>query len=272
MLWKRALIALTLGPLALYLVYLGGWFYFLPITAVIIIAAYEYAQIMGKIGANVAPWLLAPAVLLQFIMAQWPAALPFFELVTLVTLICFMSYALWLYERQKSSHASLDWVAMMGGLLLFGWVGSYFLRLRGVQTDAWQWTIVALLATWFADSGAYLVGKFLAGKVIGRHQLSPRLSPNKTVEGYIGGIVLGTIFTALVAYYLLHLSLLPALVIGVLASVVSPLGDLGMSLLKREAKVKDSGAIFGEHGGALDRIDSLIWTVAMAYFVVIYLA
>ncbi|MCZ7670466.1 MAG: phosphatidate cytidylyltransferase [Chloroflexi bacterium] len=113
-----------------------------------------------------AAWLLAPAVLLQFMMAQWPTALPFFELVTLVTLICFMSYALWLYERQKSNHASLDWTAMMGGLLLFGWVGSYFLRLRGVETDAWQWTILALLATWFADSGAYMVGKFLAGKVI----------------------------------------------------------------------------------------------------------
>jgi phosphatidate cytidylyltransferase len=271
MLWKRALIALTLGPLALYLVYLGGWFYFLPITAVFVLAAVEYSHIMEKIGARVSVWLLAPAVIIQFIMAQWPS-LALFELLTFLTLLIFMAYALWLYERQISAHATLDWVSMMGGLLLFGWVASYFLRLRGVETYAWQWTIIALLSTWSADSGAYLVGKFMAGKVLGRHQLSPRLSPNKTVEGYVGGIVFGVLFTVSVAYFLLQLAWLPALIIALLASIVSPLGDLGMSLLKREAKVKDSGAIFGEHGGALDRIDSLIWTMAMSYFVVLYLA
>jgi phosphatidate cytidylyltransferase len=121
------------------------------------------------------------------------------------------------------------------------------------------------LGTWIADSGAFVVGKSM-----GRHKLSPRLSPNKTVEGYVGGIVLGTLFTVGLSFPL-GVASLPALVLGLLASVVSPAGDLGISLLKREAGVKDSGTFLPGHGGALDRIDSLIWSVAFAYFVAILL-
>jgi len=270
MLWKRAVIALTLGPLALYFVYLGGWFYFVPITAVLLLATYEFTNMMRQIGANISLWILFPAVFLLLVGGQWPES-GISGPATLISLLAIMSYALWLYEKRKSEHASLSWMSMMGGLLLFGWIGSHFLLIRGIEVNAWQWTILALVSTWAADSGAYMVGRFMAGKLLGRHQLSPRLSPNKTVEGYIGGIVLGTLFTIGVAYFM-QLALLPALIIGLLASIVSPLGDLGMSMLKRESKVKDSGHVFGEHGGAIDRIDSLIWSVAMAYYVLLFLA
>jgi phosphatidate cytidylyltransferase len=269
MFWQRALIALTLGPLALYLVYLGGWFYFVPITLILLLAAYEYAQMMRHMGLNTAFWLLAPAVLLQLVVGQWPD-LPLFGPALLLSLLAFMTYALWLYEKRKSETAPMDWMAMMGGLLLFGWVGSHFLRLRGVETSPWQWTILALVATWSADSGAYLVGKFIAGKgFLGRHQLSPRLSPNKTVEGYIGGILFGALITLIFAA-ILQMPWLPVLLLSLLASVISPLGDLGISLLKRVARVKDSGAVFGVHGGALDRIDSVLWSMAMAYYLVLF--
>mgnify|MGYP006373644243 CR=1 FL=1 len=270
MLWKRAVIALTLGPLALYFVYLGGWFFFVPITAVLLLATYEFTNMMRQIEVNISLWILFPAVFLLLVGGQWPE----FGIsgpVTILSLLIIMSYALWLYEKQKSAHASLSWMTMMGGFLLFGWLGSHFLLLRGVEVNAWQWTILALVSTWFADTGAYMVGRFMAGKILGKHQLSPRLSPNKTVEGYVGGIVLGTLFTMGAAYFL-QLAWLPVLIIGLMASVVSPLGDLGMSMLKRESKVKDSGHIFGEHGGAIDRIDSVIWSVAFAYYVVRFFA
>lgn len=270
MLWKRAVIALTLGPLALYLVYLGGWFFFVPITAVLLLAAYEFTNMMRKIGVSISLWILFPAILLLLVGAQWQE-LGISGSVTIVSLLIFMAYGLWLYEKQKNEHATLSWMSMMGGLLLFGWIGSHFMLLRGIEVNAWQWTILALVSTWFADSGAYLVGRFMAGKVLGRHQLSPRLSPNKTIEGYVGGIVLGTLLTIGTAF-LLQLAWLPAMIIGLLASIVSPLGDLGMSMIKRESKVKDSGHIFGEHGGAIDRIDSLLWSVAMAYYVLRFLA
>jgi phosphatidate cytidylyltransferase len=270
MLWKRAVIALTLGPLALYLVYLGGWFYFVPITAVFLLATYEFTIMMRKIGASVNLWILMPAVFILLLNGQFPEW-QIFGPAIILSLLIIMSYTLWLYEKDKSEIATLSWMTMMGGLLIFGWLGSHFMLLRGMEVSAWQWTIIALLSTWFADSGAYLVGRFMAGTILGRHQLSPRLSPNKTVEGYIGGIILGTLFTVGAAL-LLQLAWLPALIIGLLASVVSPLGDLGMSMIKRESKVKDSGHIFGEHGGAVDRIDSLVWSVAMAYYILLYVA
>ncbi|MBE2221642.1 MAG: phosphatidate cytidylyltransferase [Anaerolineae bacterium] len=270
MLWKRAVIALTLGPLALYLVYLGGWFFFVPITAVLLIATYEFTNMVRKIGVSINLWILLPAVFLLLLGGQFPEW-QLFGPVTILSLLIMMSYGLWLYEKSKNEMATLSWMTMMGGFLIFGWIGSHFMLLRGIEINAWQWTIIALTSTWFADSGAYMVGRFMAGKILGRHQLSPRLSPNKTIEGYVGGIVLGTLFTIGTAL-LLNLAWLPALVIGLLASIVSPLGDLGMSMIKRESKVKDSGHIFGEHGGAIDRIDSLLWSVAMAYYVLLYLA
>jgi len=272
MLWKRAVIALTLGPIALYLVYLGGWFYFVPITAVLLLATYEFTNMMRKIGVSINLWILLPSVFLLLFGAQFPEW-SLTNPATIVSLLVIMSYGLWLYEKRKSEMATLSWLSMMAGLFLFGWIGSHFLLLRGrgIEMSAWQWTIIALISTWFADSGAYLVGRFMAGNILGRHQLSPRLSPNKTIEGYVGGIVLGSLLTVATAS-LLQLAWVPALLIGLLASIISPLGDLGMSMIKRESNVKDSGHIFGEHGGAIDRIDSLIWSVAMAYYVLFLFA
>jgi len=85
----------------------------------------------------------------------------------------------------------------------------------------------------------------------------------------VGGIIAGTSLTVLIAYFL-DLPLIVALILGLLVSIVSPAGDLGISLLKRTVGVKDSGNLLPGHGGALDRIDSLVWSVAMAYFLVLF--
>jgi phosphatidate cytidylyltransferase len=107
--------------------------------------------------------------------------------------------------------------------------------------------------------------------LIGKRKLAPRLSPNKTVEGYVAGIILGTLLT-LVLGAVMNLPWTIALLLGLLISIFSPAGDLGISLFKREAGVKDSGNLLPGHGGALDRIDSLIWSVTIAYYVLAYLA
>lgn len=261
---QRALISFTLGPLALYVVYLGGWFYFLPITAVLLLATIEYADLVRRLGLHLTRWVLVTAVALLLTVSQWfvhylPPSLIF-------TLGVAMFVSLITYEKQQSKTAPQDWMALSAGIILLGWLGSHFLQLRNLESMAWQWTMLALLSTWFADSAAYVVGRFMAGKILlGRHQLSPRLSPNKTVEGYLGGIILGTLITVTIAR-IIQLPLEPAFILGLLISILSPIGDLGISLLKREAGVKDSGRLFGEHGGALDRIDSLVWSVTMAYY------
>lgn len=267
---QRALITFTVGPLALYLIYLGGWFYFVPITAVLLLAAYEYVQLFRRHNWHLSLWVVATAVLPLLIISQWFQPLYLAPALLIGSLVA-MAYALVLYERRQSQTSLADWMAMMGGILLIGWIGGHFFLLRRVETSAWQWTMVAILSTWIADSGAYVVGKFLAGKILGRHKLSPRLSPNKTVEGYVGGIFFGILVTLAIAQYL-SLPLYLAFLIALFASAVSPLGDLGISMIKREVGVKDSGMLFPGHGGALDRIDSLVWSVAAAYYLIILLS
>lgn len=262
---QRALVSFTLGPLALLVTYLGGWFYFVPVTALLLVATVEYAQLMEHLELPVKRWLLVTAVFPIHFTAQWlppqylPAALA-------ISLALALATSLLSYEKQHNRTVLLTWMAATIGVILFGWLGSHFFQLRHLSEMAWQWTVLALLSTWSADSAAYVVGRFLAGKILlGRHKLSPHLSPNKTIEGYLGGIIFGTLLT--VAFgQLLQLPMSATLLLGLLISVMSTIGDLGISLLKREAGVKDSGRIFGEHGGALDRIDSLLWSVTLAYY------
>ena len=265
---QRAVITFTLGPLALYFIYLGGFVYAIPLAFVLAVAAVELAQMGQNMGWTTSPWVLVPLVV-PFFAAGWWYELNLLGPVTLVALLVVMGYALWQYEAKKDQSAPATWMAMMGGVMLIGWLGSHFFSLRNIGAMAWQWTMLAMLGTWIADSAAYVVGKFLAGNVLGKHHLSPRLSPNKTIEGYVGGIILGTAFTVLLAYFL-QLPLVGALILGLLISAVSPMGDLGISLLKREAGVKDSGTIFRGHGGALDRVDSLVWSVSMAFYLVLF--
>lgn len=268
-LMQRAIIALTLGPLALYLMYLGGLYYFIPLVLILILATYEYVQLTRKLGLLPSMWILVASSLAFYVVAQFgdPAIA---AVVMVAALLLALLYSLWLYETREDGVALPTWMAMIGGIVLLGWLSSHFFRLRGIEPMGWQWTMLVFVGTWLADSAAYVVGKFLAGGVLGKHHLSPRLSPNKTVEGYVGGIIIGTALTVLTAY-ILDLPLLVALVLGLLISILGPLGDLGISLLKREAGEKDSGSTFRSHGGALDRIDTLMWTTAIAFYVISFI-
>jgi phosphatidate cytidylyltransferase len=125
-----------------------------------------------------------------------------------------------------------------------------------------RWVILALVAAWFADSGAYFTGR-----AFGKTKLAPDISPGKTVEGAIGGLV-----TAALGCVGVHFLLLPravpltdAVVVGVLGGVLGPVGDLVESLLKRGFGVKDSGRLLPGHGGMLDRVDALMFVAPAAY-------
>ena len=154
---------------------------------------------------------------------------------------------------------------MVAGILILGWMSGHFFHLRGLEETAGSWTILVMVSTWVADSAAYVFGTRL-----GRRRLAPRLSPGKTIEGYVAGILVGTTVTVVLAHFLV-LPLAVALLLGLLISIISPGGDLAISLLKRETGVKDSGKMLPGHGGALDRIDSLLWSVTMAYYVIVLL-
>ncbi len=270
---KRAVVVFTLGPLTLVLIYLGGWFYFLAFGALLTIATIEYGHLVRKLGWYAPLGLIIPLVLVLWFFPQ-PVQimllgnvisdLDLVSPILLIGLFTALIFALWLYERRPEEDAPGSWMAMVGAIVLMGWLGSHFFKLRGLPENAAAWTALAMLGTWIADSGAYVFGKTL-----GKHKLAPRLSPNKTIEGYVGGILVGTLSTVLIGL-LFSLPLIMVLLLGLLVSIVSPAGDLGVSLLKRSAGVKDSGNFLPGHGGALDRIDTLLWSVAIAYYLVTF--
>lgn len=263
---QRALSTLVLGPLAVLLIYVGGWFYFLPLFFVVGLATIEYSTMLGHLGWRLPIGIVLPVVLAQLIAAQW-SGLGLVAPVLAASLLIAALYALWAYERRpredrQSGTVAAEWAGMVAGILILGWMGGHFFLLRGAGEAAASWTALVMVSTWIADSAAYVFGTRL-----GHRKLAPRLSPGKTIEGYVSGIIVGTLVTVGLAQFL-SLPVGVSLLLGLLISVVSPAGDLAVSLLKREAGVKDSGRMLPGHGGAFDRIDSLLWSVTISYYVI----
>jgi phosphatidate cytidylyltransferase len=144
------------------------------------------------------------------------------------------------------------------------WIGLPFAHavlLRDLPDHGAALLVDVLVATFFADTFAYL-----GGRMLGRRPLAPTISPNKTVEGLVIGIVGGTLGFFLAGLYQDWLSNGEALLMGVCIAALAPLGDLFESAIKRDLDVKDSGRVFGPHGGLLDRLDAVLFTVVAGYY------
>jgi phosphatidate cytidylyltransferase len=138
--------------------------------------------------------------------------------------------------------------------------------------DGLWWSLTVLFAVWLADTGAYLIGSRF-----GRHKMTPRLSPKKSWEGYLGGILFSVPGTALLACLWpvwaapgLTVTPLRAALIALVLSLLTILGDLGESMIKRQVGVKDSGDLLPGHGGIFDRIDSWLWAAAIGYYLIFW--
>jgi phosphatidate cytidylyltransferase len=142
-----------------------------------------------------------------------------------------------------------------------GMLGGSLIRLRNDFPVGWKLIFYLVLVVWLGDTGAYYVGKNL-----GKHKLSPRISPKKTIEGLAGGMT-ASIITAVVIHFTFfeEFPLLHAIIAGVILSFAGVIGDLAESMWKRSADVKDSGTLIPGHGGFLDRFDSIFFTAPILY-------
>ena len=151
-------------------------------------------------------------------------------------------------------------VSLMGIL----WLGiplAHAVFLRDLPDHGAALLVDVLIGTFVADTAAYATGR-----MFGSHKVAPRISPNKTVEGLVGGFVIGTMGFWFAGLYQDWLSGIDALMMGAVVAALAPIGDLFQSALKRDLDVKDSGAIFGPHGGVLDRLDGVLFTVVAGYY------
>jgi phosphatidate cytidylyltransferase len=266
MLRERTVVVVILLPTAFAIIAAGGWIFAAGVALVLGLAAAEYAALFRAHGLALSTPLLVAGVAALALGRQadgfgsGPAILA-------MSGLALMTWHLIDYER-GAGRSGTDFAVGLGGVAYLGWVGAYLVSLRSLPDGVW-WLLTALPAVWIGDSAAYFIGR-----AIGRRRLAPRLSPKKTWEGYLAGIVgaaaAGAGFAALwtVAAPTGGVSAGRGLILGAVMGILTPLGDLGISMIKREVQIKDSGTILPGHGGALDRLDSWLWAGVLGYYLV----
>jgi phosphatidate cytidylyltransferase len=252
MLWWRTVTALVLAPVALGAILVGKWAVLALVCVVVGVAAYELSQALkplpfvAALGAGALPILLSIPYGRTGILAGAMLSLPW--------------ALLWLAGKPEIRTLR----AVLAVLLMALWVGVPLAHLGLFPRSRYGeiLVLIAVVGPWVSDSGAYF-----AGHLFGRRLLFPSLSPNKTVEGSLGGLLLTILVVGFVSYQFLDFSLAKAAVIGAGVSIFSQSGDLFESMLKRILDVKDLGHFLPGHGGILDRIDSLLFTAPAVYYI-----
>lgn len=260
---QRSLTALIGIPVVLACVWLGGWWAFAACAFLVGLGAYELQRMMLHEGYRPLIIISVALSLLFLIAAMFPGQQSLLLAVGL-SLALLVTFPI-LFFRKQLDGAVVDWSLTLAIAIYLGWPLSLILLLRGFQvgfsSSGLWWLLTLLLGVWGFDTGAFFAGHFF-----GRHKLAPNISPGKTWEGVVGGLVFSVAAALLFTVRPLGVNWLLAILLGLLVGVAATLGDLAESLIKRQTHVKDSGMIMPGHGGILDRIDSLLFAVIVVYF------
>lgn len=268
MLRTRLLTAVVLIPIVVWLIYLGDLPFLALVAGLAMFAEIEFCLLVMPDGFQPIH-LIGVALVWLFLLdsqfAEWRLLRPGMVAILSVSVV-------WLIIRHRWLEVT-DWAGVVASGMYIGLYGSHLIRLRQLSGDGLWWTLVAIPAILLADSAAYFVGS-----AWGRHKLAPSLSFGKTWEGYGSGIVVGSLMGGLLAWLWTFaagpgttVTAFRGLVLGALIGSIAPIGDLVVSLVKREAGVDDSGKLLPGHGGALDRLDTVLWTAVIGYYYAMWL-
>lgn len=292
MAWSRILSGIIAIALALLMIVAGGWYFTLGFCVLVFLGQLEYFRMVRAKGIEPAGKITLVVSQLLLITAAIAPNLTDAVFPLVGTFICFYL----LFQPKMATIADISTSIL--GLFYGGWLPSYWVRLRVglspaiaatslpseslaspplsfLQNLSLSWlsltnlplaltiTFLAFGCIWAADIGAYTMGKFF-----GRTKLS-QISPKKTVEGAIFGLLGSLAVAELGAWYLqLPSWQISGVIFGILVGVASMLGDLTESMMKRDAGIKDSGQLIPGHGGILDRTDSYVFTAPLVYYFV----
>lgn len=259
----RTLAALVMAPVAIAAILLlpTGWMMVLA-AVVLLLALWEWLELAG-VDDSVARFALLAAHLAVMVGLVWASrsgssfSLVLFLLASAAGVAWWLVSLLWLrhpgFARDPGGYSRMLKLAAGALATIPAWTAVGYIHAGQPHGD--RWLLVALFVVWGADTGAYFTGRKL-----GRHKLAPRVSPNKTIEGLLGGLVVGVGVGLLAALSTgIPVARLPGLaVVCLVAALFSVIGDLVESLLKRQAGVKDSGRLIPGHGGVLDRVDGVL--------------
>lgn len=267
----RVFYGLVAFLVILLVLYLGTWALFPVLIAAALIAQHEYISMLRKRDMDVRyKSLMVCSILIVLASSTRLPEVPWIggswrEVALTASILTIM-----ILEVVEPGERPLERIVYsLFGLLYIPWLLGYFLLLRETPNmqDGFGYLVMPLIASFATDTGGLLFGK-----LFGRKKLAPDISPGKTVEGAIGGMVFSFVmvfgFAQIFDNFLFGLNVWDALLFSLLVSSAAQLGDLAESLLKRAVAVKDSGNFLPGHGGLLDRLDSLLFSVPVAYMFV----
>ncbi len=279
---QRVMTAIVALPIALILLILGGVWFSLLILFLVLVGQSEFYRIVEIKG--VTPMKITGYTLATFLVVVAHFSNEYYLNLFLTMAILFI-FIMQLYRRDvKTAISTIS--STIVSIVYVAWLISHAILLRNIGNElvgkygivvqkiadlitrpdymGLAYVILVVATTFLADTAAYFVGK-----TWGRHKLAPVVSPKKTWEGAIAGVI-SSIIVALLTKYIMGIKM-DALYIGILGlllGIFGILGDLSESLLKRDVDIKDSGNIFPGHGGVLDRLDSLMFNVPITYYFV----
>jgi len=247
----------------------GGLPLFVVVFAFVILGTKEYVQILKNKGFFPSFKIIVFADLLYAITAYFNRI----DLIPFVVTVSCISAFMWVLFKGRQPYIANVATTILG-FVYGGWLPLYFISLRDLGTQPVYYGLLKMSSLgdglWFALMLSFCVlftdtGCYVIGSKFGKHKLAPIVSPSKTIEGAIGGGIC-TIICALVIGYLIRIPWYHSLILGLLITIFAQIGDLCESLIKRDAGVKDSSDILPGHGGFLDRSDSYIFTIPVAYY------
>lgn len=258
---KERIISALIGvPVLLCFVIIGGLPLALLVAGLMMLGFYEFGEMVKAKGHQFLFWPVAIGGMAMLIamVCQWPnwasmGMMVAFALIFLLTIIN--------YPKVDVASVGVNFLA----LVYIGWTLPHLVAID-TFADGTLILLYLFFGIWSSDSGAYFVGKFL-----GKHKLAPRISPNKTVEGALGGVLATLVVLSVLNHFLLLFTLNQVLIFAFFLSLLGQFGDLVESLLKRFLGVKDSGHLIPGHGGILDRFDSIIMAAPFIYYIVLLL-
>lgn len=250
----RLIVAAVAIPVAIIVVVQGGITFTIALIGLGWICLHElFVMFEDARPARLAAFAALPALLLA---AHYGGQQQVFLMLAITVPLVFATAALQTHQGGATSIAfTLLGIYYIGLALALG------VMLRDLP-DGDGIVVDVLIGTFVGDTAAYL-----GGRSIGRHKLAPTISPAKTIEGLVIGIVFGILAVWFAGVYQGFLTGLQALLLGLVVCVAAPLGDLFESYLKRDAGTKDTGSLFGAHGGALDRLDAVLFAGVAGYFI-----
>jgi phosphatidate cytidylyltransferase len=257
---KRVLVALPWIVFAIAIAIAGGIVFAVAMAGIGAVCLREYFAMTERSRPIEIPAYLAVAALI---------AAAYFGTAFNVLLILAASFPLLFAFAATARYRDGATVSMAVTLLGIVWIGIplvHAVLLRDLPNHGAGLLVDVLVGTFVADTAAYATGR-----MFGSHKIAPSISPNKTIEGLVGGFLIGTMGFWFAGLYQDWLSGVDALIIGAAVAATAPVGDLFESMLKRDLGTKDTGTLFGPHGGILDRLDAVFFTIVVGYYLAVTL-